>query len=86
MTAEMIQKDGWNYTQYPQPGKDARKIVTLEDGGMVWVGIRAFATDGKYWQNNGEPERARVTAWRDLPEPAKGFWDRGNLIIPEIKP
>lgn len=75
MSAE---QDGWNYNGEPGEG-DARKLVTLEDGGMTWVGIRAWHAAHRRWINNGEPERATVKAWRDLPEPARGFWYRGQL-------
>ena len=80
---KMFEADGWNYTGKPVEGFDARKIVTLTEGGMVWVGIRAWHGTGGYWMNGGEPERATVKAWRNLPEPAAGFWDRGNLHVPK---
>jgi hypothetical protein len=70
----------WTYTQTPKPGKDARKIVTLKQDGMVWVGIRAWHNAGRYWMNGHEPERAHVLAWMDLPEPAPGRWVRGRLV------
>lgn len=81
----MIEQDGWNYRTKPEEG-DARKLVTLEQGGMVWVGIRAWHNVKRYWMNNGEPERAEVIAWRNLPEPASGRWDRGVLFIPDTEP
>lgn len=74
----MPEADGWEYYSKPSGG-DCRKIVTLEQSGMTWVGIRAFANGG--WINNGEPERADVIAWRDLPEPANGRFVRGQLIL-----
>lgn len=74
------QADGWHYVGEPMGG-DARKIVTLVEDGMTWVGIRAFNFQGRHWMNNNEPERATVKAWRDLPEPANGFWDRGRLFV-----
>lgn len=74
--------DGWNYCGKPPPSADARKLVTLEEGGMTWVGIRAWHHTNQRWVNNGEPERATVKCWRDLPEPARGFYDRGILIVP----
>jgi len=78
----MIEKDGWNYRVREVPEGDARKIVTLEQDGMQWIGIRAFHHEGRYWMNNSEPERAKVIAWRDLPALARGFYDRGQLIVP----
>jgi hypothetical protein len=72
--------DGWNYQSKPNFGENARKFVTLKSGGMAWVGIRAWNAQGHYWQNNGEPiQNETVTAWRDMPEPAKGFWLNGQL-------
>lgn len=78
MTTE---RDGWDYNARLVPEGDARKLVTLEDGGMTWVGIRAFNHQCGHWVNNGEPERATVKCWRDLPEPARGVWVRGILSI-----
>lgn len=72
--------DGWIYVGNPGEG-DARKIVTLEQDGMTWVGIRAFNHQHGYWQNNNEPERAKVVAWRDMPEPARGRWERGLFYL-----
>lgn len=77
-----ISKDGWNYHNHIPEHGDARKLVTLELDGMQWIGIRAFHHQGRYWMNNNEPEAATVIAWRDLPEIARGFYDRGKLIIP----
>ena len=74
--------DGWHYAGDPPENGDARKIVTLEQDGMVWVGIRAWNHRGNYWQNNNDPERATVKAWRDLDEPAKGYWSRGLFYLP----
>lgn len=70
--------DGWEYQTKPEGG-DCRKIVTLEQDGMVWVGIRAFNAITGQWLNGGEPERARVLAWKDLDQPAKGRWIDGRL-------
>ena len=82
----MPEKDGWNYCTgvagLPEPMGDARKIVTLEQDGMTWVGVRAFNHGNDRWMNNGEPDLATVKAWRDLPEPARGFWDHGKFILP----
>lgn len=74
--------DGWNYVGHPEPNKDQRKIVTLEQGGMTWVGIRIWNDSAKAWFNGSERDTATVKAWRDLDQPARGFWDRGQLIIP----
>src|SRR5258706_10457617 len=87
--AERVEADGWCYSGGPSEGDDARKLVTLEQGGMAWVGIRAWHLQWKSWMNNGEPERANVVAWRDLPERARGFWVRGQLhfsIMPSVQP
>jgi hypothetical protein len=75
------QFDPWNYfgSSHPKEGDDARKLVTLLEGGMVWVGIRAYHHTGKYWTNNGEPERAEVLAWMNLPQPAQKRWAHGIL-------
>ena len=74
-----MEPDGWNYTRNPPAKGDARKLVTLEQDGMIWTGIRAYHHQGGYWMNGGEPELVKVLAWRDLPEPAKGFWQGGKL-------
>lgn len=76
----MISEDGWTYRGSPTEG-DARKLVTLEQDGMIWIGIRAFDHTSCRWLNNNEPEHARVKAWRDLPDIARGFWDGGTLTI-----
>lgn len=76
--------DGWYYEnpRADQNGKDARKLVVLAQGGMRWVGVRAWHAQGRYWMNNGEPERGvEVTAWRDLPAIADGRWVGGKLIL-----
>lgn len=78
----MPEHDGWNYSGTPQDG-DSRKLVTLvDDGMMTWVGIRMFSQAEKRWMNGSDPERAQVKAWRDLLEPAKGYWSRGQLYVP----
>ncbi len=78
----MTEIDGWLYSRPADPIGDGRKIVTLVEAGMTWVGIRAWSSEHRRWLNGGEPERAEIVAWRDLPEPAKGWWDRGILVIP----
>lgn len=75
-----LEHDGWNYGTYPEGG-DCRKFVTLEQDGMCWVGIRAFHHEARRWVNNGEPEIAKVLAWRDLHDPARGRWVRGQLFL-----
>jgi hypothetical protein len=75
----MVEKDGWNYGIPPADSGDARRLVTLEEQGMCWVGIRAYSQAACHWMNNGEPERATVKAWKPLDEPARGFWFRGQL-------
>lgn len=80
--AAMPDGDGWNYYGNPPDGTDCRKLVTLVAGDMTWIGIRAFHHANRRWMNNGEPERDTVKAWRDLPEIARGFWQRGELRFP----
>lgn len=58
----------WNFDPWPPEGGDSRKLVTLEQDGMIWVGIRAWT--GVKWINNGTPEKAKVLAWAPLPQPA----------------
>jgi hypothetical protein len=70
----------WEYIEKPKPEGDCRKIVTLINDGMVWVGIRAFHHQRQQWMNNNEPESAHVLAWMDLPEPAEKRWVHGQLI------
>jgi hypothetical protein len=78
----LVDRDGWHYGS-PPAGGDARKIVSLVQDGMAWVGIRAWDAQKRRWLNGGEPERATILAWRPLHEPAKGRWKRGQLILPE---
>lgn len=70
----------WNYSGHPSPDKDCRKLVTLHQGSMWWIGIRAWNSQGKFWQNGNDPETASVHAWMDLPDIARSFWDKGVLI------
>lgn len=52
----------------PQPGHDCRALVRLEQDGMCWIGIRAWAGDSGEWLNNGRREEsAIVTHWMPLP-------------------
>ena len=78
----MTERDGWNYTN-PDASctGNARKLVTLWESGMVWVGIRAWDAQNRRWLNNSEPELVNVIAWRELIEPAEGYWDRGKLVL-----
>lgn len=74
--------DGWHYADpRDQDGKDCRKLVSLTQGGMRWLGIRAWHVTGRYWMNGGEPERATVEAWRDLPDVPRGFWNSGRFVL-----
>jgi hypothetical protein len=76
--------DKWEYEiAGPQSG-DSRKLVTLSELGMIWVGIRIYNQKLKRWENNGEPETVHVIAWRDLPQPAQRYWMNGKLIGPEL--
>jgi hypothetical protein len=78
----MSERDGWTYSRPSQDNLDARRIVTLRQAGMTWIGIRAWNHEKGLWMNNSEPELATVVAWQMLPEPAKGWYDRGKLHIP----
>lgn len=73
---------GWKYNT-DVPEGDARKFVTLVQDRMMWVGIRAWNYQGRYWMNNSEPETATVIAWADLPDPATGHWQNGKLFDEE---
>jgi hypothetical protein len=83
-TESMQMQPGWQ-TRLPPPNGDNRKLVTLEQDDMIWVGIRVWHSLGCYWSNNGEREAARVIAWMPLPDPAalsstatKNGEDNGN--------
>ena len=80
-----MEHDGWNYTEKPIDGTDSRKFVTLEQNSMLWVGIRAWHSTERRWYNGNEPEQATILAWRDMPDPAKGFWQRGQLHVPKVR-
>lgn len=76
----------WHYYTKPHDGldnrkHDARRIVTLVQENMTWVGIRAWHQTEQRWYNGNEPERATVKAWSYLPHPAKGDWQRGILKL-----
>jgi hypothetical protein len=79
----MIEKDGWDYTEKPPADGDCRKLVTLHDRGMAWVGVRAWHHAERRWYNGNEPEHHTVHAWRDLPQTATGYWQKAILHIPE---
>lgn len=70
----------WNYKDPAVECGDSRKFVTLMDGGMVWVGVRAWHGREGRWYNGNEPERAQVLAWQDMPPPANKRWVRGQLV------
>lgn len=59
----------WRYGVPPSHG-DCRKLVTLEDGAMVWVGIRHWNEMKQSWMSGLHIETARVLGWIDLPSPA----------------
>lgn len=69
----------WHYRTDPPANGDARKLVTLHEGGMRWIGLRAWNFQNRHWMNGGEPERAKVHAWAHLPEIAEGDWQSGNF-------
>jgi hypothetical protein len=79
----MSEIDGWTYYTRGMPpiGNDNRKIVTLRQDGMTWVGIRIFHAVENRWYNGNDAETAQVIAWQDLPNPARGFWDGGKLVV-----
>jgi hypothetical protein len=69
----------WEYQAKPQEG-DCRKLVTLLEAGMVWVGLRAWHGIEGRWYNGNDPEKAEVLAWMDLPQAAPKRWVRGKLV------
>jgi hypothetical protein len=74
-----FESDGWNYRTKPDDNGNCRKLVTLHDHGMMWVGVRAWYNTEQRWYNGNEPEHHTVHAWRELPAPAEGFWQHGQL-------
>lgn len=80
---EDARKQPLRYVDGPEDGADPRCLVTLEEDGMRWVGIRAWNANTGQWLNGGEPERARVMAWQPLPVPASGYWQHGKLVNTE---
>jgi hypothetical protein len=71
--------DGWHYSDKPVPEGDGRKLVTLMQDGLVWVGIRHW-TQQTGCVNNNEPCGERIIAWMDLPRPAEGRYVGGQLL------
>ena len=61
--------DGWNYHTQPTVNEDRRKLVTLEKGGQIWVGVRYWHPDG-YWTDGMDRETTHIKAWQDFPSPA----------------
>ena len=75
--------DGWEYRETgPKEGGDQRCLCTIKTDGMVYVGVAIWTANFKKWFQNGTPIHGHVLAWMPLPEPAKGDWYRGQLIIP----
>ncbi len=82
--------DGWEYYERgPKEGGDQRCLCTIEQDGMVYVGVAIWTALAKFnsggvaagkWLQNGTPIAGRVLAWRPLPEPARGRWLSGKLI------
>jgi len=69
----------WEYQR--DPSGSPYKLVTLEDAGFSWVGIRYWNPDNRLWfRFDSSPETARVLAWMDIPKPAEGRWVHGELI------
>lgn len=81
----VFESDGWCYKHKPNGQGDCRKLVTLHDRGMAWVGVRAWH-DKQGWMNGNEPELHTIHAWRDLEPPATGFWLSGILHLTEREP
>jgi hypothetical protein len=79
----MIDENGWHYERNPPDGGDSRKLCTIDvDGDMCFVGIRMWNSRNSRWESNGQPcAGEKVRAWRDLPDPARGHWDRGLLTV-----
>jgi hypothetical protein len=77
------EKDGWYYhSPIHDNYKSPYRLVTLVSGGTRWVAIRFWNHKEQRWEHNGDPELVfDVVCWRELPEPASGFWDRGVLQI-----
>lgn len=74
-------REGWT-DDIPGDHGDCRKLVTLEQDGMIWVGIRAW--NGASWLNNGTLEKAKVLAWRELPAPAYSDGLMGGMSAPTL--
>lgn len=67
----------WHYGKPKRDEKDCRRLVSMEQHGMQWIGIRAWNHDRQCWMDGSgsEPEQATVVAWQWLPEPA---WLQGS--------
>ena len=59
----------WRY-DIPSGSGDGRKLVTLEEDEMIWVGIRFWNMLEQRWYNGSRIETCHVVAWIDLPSPA----------------
>lgn len=71
---------GWVHDGIPvKNGEDSRRLVSLEQDGMSWVGIRSWHSTDGIWYNGSEPEHATVRAWQKLPDPTRSFWQGGRF-------
>ena len=75
---------GWLYREDIRQG-DCRKLVSLRQDGMEWVGIRAWNQKEHRWYNGNDPERADILGWMDLPQTVRRHYVRG-ILVPELKP
>lgn len=76
----MKTKSGWIYRELPLAGDEPRKLVTLETHSRRWVTIRIWNEKKEIWMNGIEPENQYVLAWKNLEEPAKGFYVHGEFV------
>lgn len=74
----------WIRDRDPDGNGDCRKLVTLEQHGVIWVGIRAFDAVGGRWMNNNVSELAKVLAWQELPSPAYSNGLTGSMQAPTL--
>lgn len=82
--------DNWDYkNRGPKEGGDQRCLCTIEQDGMVYVGVAiwtvlARSNSGEVasgaWLQNGTPIVGKVLAWQKLPEPARRHWVSGVLV------
>jgi uncharacterized protein (DUF2236 family) len=65
-------RERWNYGKPPKDEKDCRRLVSIEQDGVQWIGIRAWNHERQCWMDGSgnAPELASVVAWRWLPDPA----------------